>query len=477
MATAIKTKKRTAAGNNGSRKKATLSEANADRIMEVLSTLVTRSAVSAYLGKSYSGDRDLYTALGYKKLPQYEDYLSRYERQDIARAIIDAPVRACWRHPPTITESGTEETPFEQAWVDLVDKRAIYHYLSRVDRLASIGQYAILLLGFDDGTPLDRPVTRANDLLYLMPYGQDAVTIDSYEQDARNERFGLPVMYNVNISIGTLSSVSKQVHWTRVIHVSEDNLSSDTYGTPRLQAVLNRLQDIELISGGSAEMFWRGALPGLAFKVDKDARLGTQDLTKLQDEIDAYMHGLKRYLRLQGISVEGIAQQIADPSAHINILVDLIAAAVRIPKRILLGSERGELASTQDERNWAQRVDERRREHCEAKILRPLIDRLVTVGVLPEPEQGYTVAWPDLMTPSEKDKADVAETRARAIKHYVEAVGAQDLVPPKVFLQHILGFDQDVITQIEDTMEEIAALADDIEQQGHNEHQYLKDKE
>lgn len=436
----------------------------AKEVLEIMTALTMRSAISSRLGKSFSGDRDLYTALGYTIEPVFSDYKARYDRQDIARAIIDAPVRACWREVPELTESQEDETDFETQWIDLVDRRSIYHYLSRCDRLSSIGQYAVLLLGFDDGAELTEPVVSAKDLLYLMPYMQDAASIDEYEKDSKSERYGQVNQYSINMSIGSSeTSMTKKVHWSRVIHVSEDNLSSDVFGTPRLQSVLNRLQDIEMISGGSSEMFWRGGFPGFGLKVDSDARIGKQDLPALEDEMEKYIHGLKRYIRLEGISIQELKPQIADPSAHINILIDLIAAAVRIPKRILLGSERGELASSQDEKNWAQRIDERRREHCESKILRPLIDRLTKFGVLAEPKEGYTVAWPDLLTPSDKEKAEVGQIRSKALKDYVEAIGASDMLPPSIFLRHILHFTTDEIDQIEAAVEQMHVEADSDE--------------
>lgn len=421
----------------------------AKKVLEMMTALTTRAAISAYLGKSFGGARDLYTALGYTKDPTFENYLTRYERQDIAKAIIDAPVRACWRQLPEITESEEKPTIFGERLIEIIDRRALFHYLSRCDRLSSIGQYAVLLLGFDDGLELDKEVTSAKDLLYLMPYSQDAASIDKYDEDTKSERYGQVIQYSINMSVGTSgTSISKNVHWSRVIHVSEDNLTSDVFGTPRLQSVLNRLQDIEMISGGSSEMFWRGGFPGFGLKVDSDARIGKQDLPDLKDEMEQYIHGLKRYIRLEGITIQELKPQVADPSPHINILVDLIAAAVRIPKRILLGSERGELASSMDEKNWAQRIDERRREHCEAKILRPVVDRLVRVGVLAEPKDGYTVDWPDILTASDKEKAEVGQIRAKALKDYVDSLGAADILPPDVFLRHMLHFTTDEIEQI-----------------------------
>ena len=107
--------------------------------------------------------------------------------------------------------------------------------------------------------------------------------------------------------------------------------------------------------------------------------------------MDSYLHGFQRYLRLQGIDIQELKPQLADPSNHFAVLINMISIATGIPKRILLGSERGELASSQDEKNWADQIDSRRKDHCEPMILRPLIDSLIGVGVLPEPKGEYVV--------------------------------------------------------------------------------------
>lgn len=430
-------------------KKSNLTANERKLALQILSALSMRADIAARLGMSYSDKRDLYQALGYKKEPSFNDYMAKYRRQDIARAIIDAPVRASWRQPPRITESEEEETKFEKAWSSLLKGRRVFHYLSRVDRLASIGAYGILLIGFDDGNGLDEEVRSAKDVLYLSPYSEANAKINQYVDDPKNERFDLPQIYSITMRGRAQTSLSKNTHWSRVIHVAEDCLEDDVEGMPRLEPVLNRLQDLDLIAGGSAEMFWRGALPGYGFKQDPGTTMQPQDLADLKDEIEEYMHDLKRYIRLRGISIENLAQQVADPSNHFAILVDLIACAVRIPKRILLGSERGELASSQDERAWMQRIDERRRQHCEAVILRPFVDRLITVGALPEPKQGYTVDWPDLMAPSDKEKAEVGETKSKALKNYVDSIGADQIVPPEIFLRKIIGMTDEEIKEIE----------------------------
>lgn len=430
--------------------------------LRTLSEAVSRASVAAYLGKSYGDRRKLYEALGYKLIPVYGDFYSRYRRGDIARAIIDKPVKACWRKRADLVESEDAETPFEKAWAELVKVRQPFSYFSRVDRLASIGAYAVLLLGLDDGDNFELEATTASNLLYLQTFSEGNAAIAEYQEDKSNPRCGLPEVYNLTYQIGT-SVTTSRVHHSRVIHVAEDLLESDVEGQSRIEPVMNRLEDMERVVGGSAEMFWRGAFPGYNFAAEQDAAGGTQDLAQLQDEIEDYMHGLKRYLKTQGVRVDSLPQQVADPRPVVESLLDLIAAATGIPKRILMGSERGELASSQDSESWNALIDERRQEHCEPRILRPFVKRICDLGIIPQPTNDYVVRWPSLAVQGEKEEAEIGKLKTESIATYAGSSGAEGIVPPEIFLRECLGFSPDEISEIEEilTSQEAQVAADD----------------
>lgn len=420
-------------------------------IRHMTSTIVSRATLAARMGKSFGSKRDIYEALGYNKELVYDDFYARYRRQDIATRIVEAPVKATWRKKPDIVELGksnvSDQTEFEKQWELLVKEKHIYQCLNRVDILSGIGQYAVLLLGLDDNAESNMPIERANEILYLALYSQDNAVIDKWETDIESPRYGFPLTYKINMRKGGGKSSTVDVHYSRVLHIAEGALENDIYGSPRLENVFNRLQDLELVSGGSSEMFWRGAYPGMAFEADADADF-TQTGEALEDEIETYIHGLKRYMKLQGIKANTLATQVASPKDHVSILLDLISGGTGIPKRILIGSERGELASSQDETNWESRVDERRMDYVEPMILRKFIDTLIQFGVLATPAQGYDVVWPDLMVKTDEQKVNVAKTKAEALSIYSNAMGADMIIPPNFFLHSFLQLSQDEIDQI-----------------------------
>lgn len=130
--------------------------------------LKSRSDIASRLGKSYGGKRDIYETFGYNKNPEFNDFFQRYLRQDIASALVNIPVEDCWSELPVIEEGMVEEeTDFEKKLVAIIEKNKAFHYLCRADKLAMIGQFSLLILGFNDGKTLDQPAEKASDLMYL----------------------------------------------------------------------------------------------------------------------------------------------------------------------------------------------------------------------------------------------------------------------------------------------------------------------
>lgn len=428
----------------------------------VANTLVSRAKLGQSLGLSGfdSAKRDLYVALGYLKTLTWDHFQSRYERQGIAKRIVDAPCEAVWHNRPTVSD-GKDKSEFDKTWSALVKEHALFNKLNRADKLSGIGQYSILLLGFDgveNNEGLSDPASGARKLLYVQPYTQKSATINKYVTEVSDPRYGLPESYKVATSIpsgvGGTATLPKEliIHWSRVIHLSDGLLDNNVLGTPRMEAVYNHLQDLELVAGGSAEMFWRGAFQGFAFEADKDADLLSQDMSELEDEIDKFMHNLTRYIRVQGINVKSLAPNIESPKEHAELQFKLISGTTGIPVRILTGSERGELASSQDESNWNSRVRERMINYAEPLVLRQLVDRLIEYKILPQPaEKEYTVEWPELNTLNEKDAAEVAAKKANAVSTYASGA-ASIVIAPEMFLRHIMGFTDDEIKRNNDEL-------------------------
>lgn len=443
-----------------------------EKQLQLLSSIIReRSAVAAKLGKSFSNKRDLYETLGYVGYDglTHDNCLAKFKRQDIAKRVVRAYPEEAWEKAPIVTDESDGESSFETEYAEFAETLNIYNFCKRIDVLAGIGEYAVLMIGFNDNRDMKEEVTSASEILYLQPYGQWSARIHSLDDDPKSPRYGKPLAYSISFSepssIGESTKLREfEVHHSRVIHVSKNLLESDVFGTMELECVYNRLDNIELLSGGSAEMYWQGAMRGLAFLAREGYDMA-QTASSLSDEIDNYVHGLQRYMKLEGLDVQSLSPNITSPKEHFEVQIDLISAATGIPKRILLGSERGELASTQDDEAWTSRVESYRVETSEKRILRPFINRLIEVGILPTPTgDKYNVEWPELTAPTAKDNADVGKTTASAMREFYSAPGSE-AIGLDIFFKEVMNWPEEKIIRLQQEIEDyIAGLKEEDEE-------------
>lgn len=425
------------------------------------SMLMTRSLLASLAGMSHEGDRNLFKVFGYPENVTYQDCLMQYRRHDIAKAIINRPVTGTWKGDILLQESKEDkDTALETAWKEIYDELGLKDRMLRADRLSSLGRYGVLLLGLSDVESKEdamKPVEGAGlKLKYVKPLGELSAVINSWDNNPTSPRYGLPYTYNIQLNTDKDGGPGKAmvVHHTRVIHIVPEKLESDVYGVPVLEAVYNRLMDLMKLVGGSAEMFWRGARPGYHGKMDMDYNMTPDMKDDLREELQEYEHGLRRFIVNKGLDIQALESQVEDPSNPVDVQLSMISAVTGIPKRILMGSERGELASSQDLGAWKELLQARRDELAGPKIVRPLVDRLIEFQILPEPVTGeYNVQWEDLFAPSEEDKAKVGDTRAGALQKYSKDPMAQSIVPPTAFLKYFLGLDDNQIEQITELLE------------------------
>lgn len=411
--------------------------------MQLAVFAATRAALASALGQTaYGGDRDYYDALGYPKTIQFKDYLAYYARDAVAGAVVDLPADDTWRKPPLVSEGGNMDTPFVQAWEALAERLRAWSYLARVDRLSGIGQYGVLLIGVKDGEDLGIPakagsLTGIEDVLYLRAMSEGSASISASDNEQASRRYGLPETYSVDL--GDSAGTTKPVHFSRVIHVADNKFDSEVYGTPRQEPIFNLLLDLCKLIGGSAEATWLGMRPGTIIRPQPDYNLDTDDSSLMDDieaELQEYAHDPLRFLRLVGMEAQQLAAgEVIDPAGPVDKVISLIAARTRIPQRVLLGSAAGELASAQEDmKQWAGTIQSRQTNYAEPEILRPFIDRLVWLGAIPVPVNGYEIGtpdaegnlrWPSILQTNAVEEADVTGKKATAARQLADPFTGQ----------------------------------------------------
>lgn len=447
------------------------------RMMGIIlnATTQARSKLASMMGLDPT-NRDLNKECGYPSEATPDLYKAWFDREGLATRVVNVYPNECMAEYPDVRETEDENvtTPFELAVESMMAEQVSeegdlaegelnpMHHLHRVDQLSGIGRFGVLLLGLDDGNLLEQPVRGFNDrgqraqgrpankpikLLYLRAFDESLVTIAKLDNDPYSKRFGRPLAYQIKFTrsedgqplLTTPTTFEeRQVHWTRVLHVADNRTSSEVYGVPRLQPVLNRLYDCRKVLGGSAEMFWKGAFPGYAFESHPNtAGLEVElDHEAIKDEMQNFMNNLQRYLTGENGTWKMLAPAVADPSNHMTQQLQIVCSTIDVPLRIFLGSEAGHLASTQDILTWRMRVARRQRMYLEPMLIRPFFNRLIALGVLPKPAK-VLIKWKDLNVATDKDQADVGMKRTQSLLQYVTS-GAFLMYRPRYYLVNIL---------------------------------------
>jgi hypothetical protein len=392
-----------------------------------------RSQLANLASLTFGGKRDLYRAFGYKRdlLPQ--DYRSRYERNEVAAGVVDAFPDACWRGGAEVIEDDDPSTvtEFEQAVITLDNRLKLWDALHRTDKLSGIGRYAILVLMAPGN--LEDPLERCNpdELMGLQPYAEDEAKVQEWDVDRKSPRFGKPRYYALNRNTSGSSAinsvnVSRRVHYSRVLHVSDGLLDDSVFGTPRLRRIWNRLDDLEKVVGGGSEAFYRRADPGTMFSLDPTLEFDPDDQKKLKKKIDDFEHGFKRTLFARGLDMKVQNSDVADFKTQIESIMSLISAGTGIPQRVLMGSEQGKLAAKQDRASFDNKVTDRQNDYCGPMVARPFFDGLITLGVLPTPANGYEVKFTSIKTMDDEQRARIAGQHASLNKPGGEIVVTTD---------------------------------------------------
>lgn len=413
--------------------------------------LRTRSWLLAALGQSFHGRRDVYQTFGWDKDPDPRDYYASYLRNPYARAVVDTPATTAWRDAPDVVDERDTEaddaTAFEDDVESFVDETRAWHYAQRADKLAGIGQFGILAVGWADGSdrdfsePVDRAAVGANDpgdaVEWFRPLSQLSV-----EQirlgDSDSGRWGQPEYYRIDFSdeddsvtTGVYGPGEREqwFHHERVLHVADGLLDDEVRGTPRQEPVYNQLQDIQKLLGSSSEAAYRTADRGLHANVDPEFDL-EDDGEAIQEEIEEYIHDYRRFIRTQGVEIESLGGETVDPSAAVSANVEAISAQTGMPQSVLQGNETGERATTQDLKEWYGKIEERREQFVIPTLIRPLLDRLLDFGAIAAPSgDGYEVEFEPLADESPEEVATVQLSRSKVlnnIRQVAPRIGAEE---------------------------------------------------
>lgn len=445
-----------------------------NRFSDMMENALASRAELMKKATEYDRRRNLHDECGYPEIRTIRDYYECFRMNSYAARVVEIMPKESWMVEPSVFEIDDVDktTAWEKAFYNLPENLSeepvdyfdyssgegnpIFKALRLADQLCGIGRFGGLLIGCDDGRDLRQPLQARplgtsgvyRKLTFLRAFDESMISVKSLDKNPRSRRFGRPEYYNIYLTDSpvdwmpfeeeTTTRKDTVVHWSRILHMKDHELSSSVYSRPRQEPVFERLLDIRKLLAGSAEMYWKGAFPGIS--IETHPTLGGDvaiDASVLKDRIEQYQNSLQRYLVLLGMSMKTHPPQVVDPKPQIDAQVEALCVWLGCPKRIFLGSERGQLASEQDEATWSGRLRARQIQHINPEILIPFINRLITFGMLPIPDKKIQASWPDMAVLSEDEKATIAVKRTQALTTYVKN-GAEAMVAPLDFLTRFL---------------------------------------
>mgnify|MGYP002630810336 CR=1 FL=1 len=408
-------------------KKDVVTEDKSSKIIDHLNSMATtfrRSSIFSGFAVSPDGKRNYNMLFGYGDDLSYSDFYALFKRGGFANAVVSKIAKACWRDPPVI-RVGQKEVLKEELLQ--LKRNGLFRAFERADILNRIGPFSVLVVMVPDGRKLSDPLGSAKDLssINFHPYGYDAIEIVEWDSEPSSPRYGLPLRYNLQIvqkGKKDMTTITRIVHWSRIVHMAEGCLDSRIEGLSCLEPIWNSLLDIEKIRGASSEAAFRNARQKFALEAGKDARLATAptDLAAAREEVESFTNGQQDFMRLSNMTARVMQPGLASPRDAFDIAVEEVSGETGIPIRILTGKGGGQLAGSEDRASWNSLVVDRQESVCTEHFIR-FLEILSISGMIKLPDD-YDVIWPVRASLNTMEVAESQFRRGQAINHIMTAI-------------------------------------------------------
>lgn len=372
-----------------------------------------------------------YSDFGYPVQLGFKQFYDMYCRNGIACAGVDKTILKTWQDAPFLLDherDGSEgddkdETALEKEIRTRFGDLRVWAKVKEADRRSLVGSYSGLILRFADSKQFREPVDTVpgglDGLVEIIPAWEGQLAVSEWETDEASEDYGQPKMFQFNeASVDSGQKQNRQflLHPDRVIVWSED---ATVHGRSVLEPGYNDLLTIEKIIGAGGEGFWKNAKSAPVLEIDPTARLEelakalgvpvSELADKMGEQVEDWQKGFDKLLMLQGIEAKTLGITLPSPENFFLIALQSFSASIGVPLKILVGSQTGERASTEDADEWSRTIMARRSSETIPNVMM-LVQRLERVGILPEMD--WFLDWSDLTETSMAEKIDRANKMA-----------------------------------------------------------------
>lgn len=368
-------------------------------------------------------------AFGWKEHLQFDDYYRMWERNSLAHGAVSRVVSKSWQDEPQVIEGDEQDkkrppTAWEKQFKALAKQCKLWECMREADTRRCVGKYSGLILQIADGKTWNQPVRgrAARRLVRIIPAWEGQLTPSSWGDDVKNsETYGLPTMYSFNEGdVGNDHSRATAGYAGRNLEIHPDRviiLGDIVNGVPMLRAAFNDFVNMEKISGGSGESFLKNASRQIAINFDKEVNLNDiaaahkvkpGELRGIFNQVtEGLNQGIDQAVITQGADVSTLVSNVPDPQQHFNISLMSAAASFMMPTMIWIGSQTGERASGEDQKDWNS-TSQGRRVQLLSSDIEQVVAHLMRIGLIPFMLE-TAVIWSDLSEATQKEKLENAK--------------------------------------------------------------------
>lgn len=367
--------------------------------------------------------QDAWSAFGWNPNPNFMDFYRLWERGGLAHGAVARMVSKCWQDSPEIIQGDEdakdrERTEWEKKFAKFAKTHKLWDIVEEADKRRLVGHYSALVLQIADGKMWNQPVMgrAARRLVKIIPAWEGQLYPSEYETDEMSENYGEPTMFTFNEgAVGLSNSTATATFAGRMVEIHPSRviiLGDITQGIPILRAGYNDFANLEKILGGSGESFLKNAARQLAVEFDKEVDLDdianmngvpVSDLRKIYDDVTRGLnHGIDQTIVTQAAKVTPLVANVPDPEKHFEASVMSAAASIMIPVMVWIGSQTGERASSEDQKDWANTCQGRRVRTLTGDM-ESIVNRLILLRLI-DPIEDFTVVWSNLAEASQAEK-------------------------------------------------------------------------
>ncbi len=413
----------------------------------MIANYVSRQLSTMFPGYFPGAKHNHYKDFGLPEEVDFKLLYSFYERNSLAKAAVDKTVRKTWQDPPWLLEkprdgsegSTKKETRLEKAIRHHFDKIRFWTKVMEADRRSLVGKYSAVILRVADGKKTEEPLESVRGgleaLVDIVPVWEGQLRVKEYDTNMESLSYGEPLMYEYDEGqVGNATSTNPAfkgrkltIHPSRLIIWSVDGTMD---GESALKAGVNDLLTIEKIVGAGGEGFWKNAKQAPILEMDKEADIQKMARSMgitvdevadtMNEQAAAWQKGFDELLMLQGMTAKLPKIELPDPEHFFMNALQSFAASFDIPLKVLVGTQTGERASTEDASQWNQTCNFRRKNTVIPNILQ-IVNRLEGCGIIKvNPE--WFVDWTDLTEATVLEKIERVGKMAKVNKDAADIV-------------------------------------------------------